>query len=168
MSPEVATRAAHGRETDVWGIGVMLYTMLVGRPPFETDNGVRATLTRVVLSDVKFPPSMSHEAKDLVTSLLRKNPRERLKLSGILDHPFMMKNTEFNRPGSSNSSRTDSNNRWISSDSGISSSYQTSSVSRSQPPPPEFLSSSRVPIINGALRRGRPESPPRSIQSRSR
>ena len=39
-------------EADVWALGCMLYTMLVGRPPFDTD-GVRSTLTKVVMSDIK-------------------------------------------------------------------------------------------------------------------
>jgi polo-like kinase 4 len=47
ISPEVAGRSSHGMETDVWSLGCMLYTMLVGRPPFETE-GVRGTLSKVM------------------------------------------------------------------------------------------------------------------------
>ena len=32
---EVATRGPHGLESDVWSLGCMLYTLLVGRPPFD-------------------------------------------------------------------------------------------------------------------------------------
>jgi polo-like kinase 4 len=52
ISPEVVTRAAHGLEADVWGLGCMLYTLLVGRPPFDTD-AIKSTLTRVVMADYK-------------------------------------------------------------------------------------------------------------------
>ncbi|KAA0202181.1 hypothetical protein HAZT_HAZT007182 [Hyalella azteca] len=48
MSPEVATRSSHGLESDVWSLGVMVYTMMVGRPPFHT-HAVRATITRALL-----------------------------------------------------------------------------------------------------------------------
>ena len=44
ISPEVATRSTHGLEADVWGLGCLLFTLLVGRPPFDT-AGVRSTLT---------------------------------------------------------------------------------------------------------------------------
>ena len=43
---QVATRSSHGLEVDVWGLGCLLYTWLVGRPPFDT-QGVRSTLTKV-------------------------------------------------------------------------------------------------------------------------
>nr|CAD7392615.1 unnamed protein product [Timema cristinae] len=84
----VATRSSHGLETDVWGLGCMLYTMLVGRPPFDTD-AVKSTLTRVVMANYEVPPHLSIEAKDLIESLLKKNPKDRIPLRRILDHPFM-------------------------------------------------------------------------------
>ena len=46
ISPEVATRSSHGLEADIWGLGCLLYTLLVGTPPFDT-TGVRSTLTKV-------------------------------------------------------------------------------------------------------------------------
>nr|CAG4638347.1 EOG090X03P9 [Cyclestheria hislopi] len=90
ISPEVATRSSHGLEADVWGLGCLLYTLLVGRPPFDTD-AVKSTLTRVVMADFKLPSNLSPEAKDLIQKLLKKNPKERLPLTGVLDHPFMKK-----------------------------------------------------------------------------
>ncbi|KAG8234949.1 hypothetical protein J437_LFUL015517 [Ladona fulva] len=91
ISPEVATRSSHGLEADVWGLGCMLYTLLIGRPPFDTD-AVKSTLTRVVMADYQLPSHLSPEARDLIDLLLKKNPKERIKLRAILDHPFMKKN----------------------------------------------------------------------------
>ncbi|MEE6461586.1 hypothetical protein FKM82_001330 [Ascaphus truei] len=88
ISPEIATRSAHGLESDVWSLGCMLYTFLVGRPPFDTDT-VKNTLNKIVLADYEMPSFMSREAKDLVFQLLRKNPADRLSLSSVLDHSFM-------------------------------------------------------------------------------
>nr|SVE70956.1 EOG090X03P9 [Daphnia similis]SVE71587.1 EOG090X03P9 [Daphnia similis]SVE72219.1 EOG090X03P9 [Daphnia similis] len=90
ISPEVATRSSHGFEADVWGLGCLLYTLLVGRPPFDTD-AVKSTLTRVVMADYKLPVTMSAEAKDLIQRLLKKNPKERPSLMEVLEHPFMKK-----------------------------------------------------------------------------
>jgi len=89
ISPEVATRSSHGLEADVWGLGCLLYTLLVGRPPFDTD-AVKSTLTRVVMADFTLPSNLSAEAKDLIQKLLKKNPRERLPLLELMEHPFMI------------------------------------------------------------------------------
>ena len=74
-------RSPHGLEADVWSLGCMLYTFLVGRPPFDTD-AVRSTLNRVITAAFDLPDHLSPEAKDLLQCLLKKNPKERLALSG--------------------------------------------------------------------------------------
>lgn len=51
ISPEIASRASHGLPADVWSLGCLLYTLLVGVPPFETD-AVKSTLTKIVMTDV--------------------------------------------------------------------------------------------------------------------
>ncbi|XP_061441060.1 serine/threonine-protein kinase PLK4 isoform X1 [Rhineura floridana] len=88
ISPEIATRSAHGLESDVWSLGCMFFTLLAGRPPFDT-NTVKNTLNKVVLADYEMPKFLSEEAQDLIHQLLRKNPADRLSLSSVLDHPFM-------------------------------------------------------------------------------
>lgn len=88
ISPEVASRSSHGLEADVWGLGCLLYTLLVGTPPFDT-HAVKSTLTRVVMANYKLPNHLSTEAKDLIDSLLQKNPKDRIKLAQILEHPFI-------------------------------------------------------------------------------
>lgn len=73
----------------------MLYTLLVGKPPFDTD-AVKSTLTRVVMADYIIPPYLSDNAKDLIEKLLKKNPKERIRLRDIHKHPFIT-NIERNR-----------------------------------------------------------------------
>uniref|UniRef100_A0A8D2JGI4 Serine/threonine-protein kinase PLK4 n=1 Tax=Varanus komodoensis TaxID=61221 RepID=A0A8D2JGI4_VARKO len=90
ISPEIATRSAHGLESDVWSLGCMFFTLLAGKPPFDTDT-VKNTLNKVVLADYEMPMFLSEEAQDLICQLLRKNPADRLSLSSVLDHPFMSK-----------------------------------------------------------------------------
>ena len=89
ISPEVATRSAHGLEADIWGMGCLLYTLLVGTPPFDT-SGVKSTLTKVVMSNYTLPAYLSIEAKDLIDAMLKKNPSERIKLSDIPNHPWLV------------------------------------------------------------------------------
>uniref|UniRef100_A0A182N8Y9 Serine/threonine-protein kinase PLK4 n=1 Tax=Anopheles dirus TaxID=7168 RepID=A0A182N8Y9_9DIPT len=88
ISPEVASRASHGLPADVWGLGCMLYTLLVGTPPFDT-NGVKSTLARVVTSLYHIPAHLSPDVRDLIERLLQKNPNERIKLDDVLKHPFL-------------------------------------------------------------------------------
>ncbi|CAB0036393.1 unnamed protein product [Trichogramma brassicae] len=88
IAPEVATRSSHGLETDVWSLGCMLYTLLVGTPPFDS-NAVQSTLTRVVMADYKMPSHLSENAKNLIDRLLKKNPIDRIRLRDILKHPFI-------------------------------------------------------------------------------
>ncbi|CAF0731588.1 unnamed protein product [Brachionus calyciflorus] len=115
ISPEIASRNAHGLEADVWSLGCMMYTFLTGKPPFDTD-GVRNTLNRVVHSDYEMPNYISPEAQDLIASLLKKNPAERLPLSKVLEHPFMSKRT--NSPLNSLSFKHGSFNESIDSGRG--------------------------------------------------
>ena len=90
ISPEIASRNAHGLEADVWSLGCMMYTFLTGKPPFDTD-GIRNTLNKVVLAEFEMPKYLSPEAQDLITCLLKKNPMDRIALSKVLEHPFMTK-----------------------------------------------------------------------------
>ena len=54
----------------------MLYTLLVGNPPFDA-NGVKNTLDRVILAEYNMPEKLSEEAKHLIMSLLQKDPNDR-------------------------------------------------------------------------------------------
>ena len=81
MAPEVTGRTPYGPEVDVWSLGVLLYTLLVGRHPFKTANDFEA---------------MSSEARDLVIKMLTRDPKARIRLSDVFNHPFIV-GTKFNR-----------------------------------------------------------------------
>lgn len=88
ISPEVASRNSHGLQADVWSLGCLLYTLLVGKPPFDT-QGVKSTLNKVVNANYELPAHLSAEAKDLIYNLLQKNPNDRITLDQILEHSFI-------------------------------------------------------------------------------
>lgn len=90
ISPEVASRSSHGLKTDNWSLGCLLYTLLVGRPPFDM-NGVKSTLTQVVIGNYTIPNHISAEAQDLIKRLLCKDQSKRIELHQVVTHPFMMK-----------------------------------------------------------------------------
>ena len=78
-------------KVDLWSLGVLTYEFLVGKPPFEAEsnNETYKLITRV---EVKYPPHVSTEAKDLISRLLRKSPSDRLTLDQVLEHPWITNN----------------------------------------------------------------------------
>lgn len=90
ISPEVASRSTHGLPADIWGLGCLLYTLLIGRAPFD-NNGVKSTLTQVVIGNYSIPDHISAEARDLIQRLLCKDPTKRIRLNEVIAHPFMIK-----------------------------------------------------------------------------
>lgn len=89
ISPEVVTRSSHGLESDVWSLGCMLFIMLVGHPPFDSKGAKESIFTNVVIGDYKVPSYVSVNARNLISECLQKNPKERIKLEAIPNHPFM-------------------------------------------------------------------------------
>lgn len=91
MAPEVAASSGHGLPSDVWAVGALLYTFLVGRPPFHADGPYERTLARVVDGAYAIPNdvTLSAEATDLISRLLQRNPADRPSLEQLLEHPFL-------------------------------------------------------------------------------
>ena len=93
IAPEViqgdkATRG-HSFEVDVWSMGVILYTCMCGKPPYEAKD-VKATYQRILANEYSFPKDVyiSDSAKDIIRSMLQSKPADRPKLHQIAVHPF--------------------------------------------------------------------------------
>jgi serine/threonine protein kinase len=91
ISPEVLDcKKGHSYEADIWSIGVIIYTMLIGRPPFETTN-VKDTYHRIRHNHYSFPERIrvSDAAKKLISKILSTEPSDRPSLESILCDPFV-------------------------------------------------------------------------------
>jgi RAC serine/threonine-protein kinase len=77
LAPEILTRTGHGRAVDWWSLGAILYEMLVGSPPFYSNNRQKL-FSKIQNSPVVFPPFISYEARDILEAFLHKNPAHRL------------------------------------------------------------------------------------------
>lgn len=73
------------------------YTMLLGRPPFETTN-LKETYRCIREARYTMPSSLLAPAKHLIASMLSKNPEDRPRLDDILRHEFFLQVGVF--PGS--------------------------------------------------------------------
>lgn len=90
IAPEILSGGSgHSFEVDIWSIGVILYTMLVGRPPFETTD-VKLTYKRIKANLYSYPSNaqVSVHAKSLIDSILQINPNKRPTIGQIMIHPF--------------------------------------------------------------------------------
>uniref|UniRef100_A0A671U916 Serine/threonine-protein kinase PLK n=1 Tax=Sparus aurata TaxID=8175 RepID=A0A671U916_SPAAU len=87
LSPEVLNKQGHGCESDIWALGCVMYTMLLGRPPFETTN-LKETYRCIREARYSLPSSLSPQAKQLIATLLAKIPEDRPNLDHILRHDF--------------------------------------------------------------------------------
>nr|XP_033786758.1 serine/threonine-protein kinase PLK2 [Geotrypetes seraphini] len=87
LSPEVLNKQGHGCESDIWALGCVMYTMLLGRPPFETTN-LKETYKCIREARYSMPSSLITPAKHLIASMLAKNPDERPSLDELSQHEF--------------------------------------------------------------------------------
>ena len=93
MAPEIVDGKGYGKEVDYWSIGIILYIMLCGFPPFYDENN-QALFKAILNCEYEFPSpywdNISDDAKDLIRRILVKDPKDRLNAEEILQHPWIM------------------------------------------------------------------------------
>uniref|UniRef100_A0A8C3G9M8 protein kinase C n=1 Tax=Cyclopterus lumpus TaxID=8103 RepID=A0A8C3G9M8_CYCLU len=77
LAPEVLTDTSYTRAVDWWGLGVLVYEMLVGESPFPGDDE-EEVFDSIVNDEVRYPRFLSTEAIGVMRRLLRRNPERRL------------------------------------------------------------------------------------------
>ncbi|KAF2848936.1 Pkinase-domain-containing protein [Plenodomus tracheiphilus IPT5] len=99
LSPEVALMTVkpgqseeyYTKAIDQWTLGILMYELLVGKPPFEAMNGL-ATQRKIAGykgKGVKFPRHISQRAEDLIGELLNIDAEKRMGLDDVLRHPWI-------------------------------------------------------------------------------
>ena len=85
LAPEIIAETGHGLAVDWWALGVLIFEMLVGAPPFKGDD-TPSLYKQIEKAKVSFPKGqMSKGAQAIISELLRKKPKERLG-SGAKGH----------------------------------------------------------------------------------
>jgi calcium-dependent protein kinase len=96
IAPEVL-RGQYDEKCDIWSIGVIMYILLSGEPPFPGSDD-KEILKNVVQGKYNFSrevwKSRSEEAKQFIKKLMNIRPAERLTASECLNHPWLLKKTD--------------------------------------------------------------------------
>ncbi|KAJ7621162.1 kinase-like domain-containing protein [Roridomyces roridus] len=98
IAPELLESQGYTKTVDWWTLGVLLYEMMTGLPPFYDEN-VNTMYQRILTDPLNFPLDMPSEARSVMTGLLQRDPTRRLGAHGseeIKKHPFFSK-IDWNR-----------------------------------------------------------------------
>ena len=90
VAPEILEKKnGHSYEVDIWSLGVVIYTMLFGVPPFDA-NDEKIICKKIKMNSYKFPDNIKVDpsAKKLISSLLNLDPSKRPSLDTIVEHDF--------------------------------------------------------------------------------
>ena len=91
-APEIIQYQPYDERVDNWSLGVIVYTLLGGYPPFY-ESTTRATFQQIVTGAYQFHPAfwdgISRDAKNMISRLLTINPEQRLTSAEALEHAWM-------------------------------------------------------------------------------
>ncbi|XP_015185036.1 PREDICTED: protein kinase C isoform X2 [Polistes dominula] len=94
IAPEILQELEYGASVDWWALGVLMYEMMAGQPPFEADNE-DDLFESILRDDVLYPIWISKEAVSILKGFMTKNPAKRLGCvvanrgeAAIREHPF--------------------------------------------------------------------------------
>ncbi|KAF5927966.1 hypothetical protein HPG69_013796 [Diceros bicornis minor] len=96
VAPEVLGPEKYDKSCDMWSLGVIMYILLCGFPPFYSNTGQAISpgmKRRIRLGQYGFPnpewSEVSDDAKQLIRLLLKTDPTERLTITQFMNHPWI-------------------------------------------------------------------------------
>ncbi|KAI6239106.1 Non-specific serine/threonine protein kinase [Aphelenchoides fujianensis] len=100
-APEILSSSPYGKAVDVWSIGVIMYILLSGYPPFYSSHGAPISpgmKRRIRAGQYEFPSvdfdRVSEAAKHLIRGCLKTDPAERITIDQVMQHKWL---THFNK-----------------------------------------------------------------------
>ena len=91
MAPEILKQEPYNEKCDIWSIGVIIYQMLYGQPPFKPKKGASCSdllnLIEKGMIDFKTNEEISEKAIDLIKKMLVYNPNKRISFENFFEHP---------------------------------------------------------------------------------
>ncbi|XP_057702217.1 MAP kinase-activated protein kinase 3 [Corythoichthys intestinalis] len=96
VAPEVLGPEKYDKSCDMWSLGVIMYILLCGFPPFYSNTGQAISpgmKRRIRMGQYEFPnpewADVSQEGKSLIHQLLKTDPNERMTISQFMNHPWI-------------------------------------------------------------------------------
>ena len=94
MAPEIMTHKSYDNKSDLWSVGVIMYELLFGTTPYHAKNMIQL-MKKIKKRDVIIPEEyaglISDECKELLLSLLHRNPRRRINWDNFFTHKWFEK-----------------------------------------------------------------------------
>uniref|UniRef100_A0A4W4GKB1 non-specific serine/threonine protein kinase n=1 Tax=Electrophorus electricus TaxID=8005 RepID=A0A4W4GKB1_ELEEL len=101
VAPEVLGPEKYDKSCDMWSLGVIMYILLCGYPPFYSNHGLAISpgmKTRIRMGQYEFPnpewSEVSEEAKQLIRMLLKTEPTLRMTITEFMNHPWINQSME--------------------------------------------------------------------------
>jgi len=90
MAPEICNNMQYTIKADLWSIGVLLYEMVTGNPPYCARNHLEL-IKKLMREEFRFPSylAISPECKELITRLLTKDPEDRINWDDFFHHVWL-------------------------------------------------------------------------------
>ncbi|KAI8615765.1 kinase-like domain-containing protein, partial [Chytriomyces sp. MP71] len=88
MAPELIQEKPYSHLVDIWALGIILFELFTGLPPFYTTN-IFKLIEMILNSQVQYPPEISEVFTSLLVSLLQKEPESRINWPNLREHPFL-------------------------------------------------------------------------------
>ncbi|XP_062842907.1 MAP kinase-activated protein kinase 2 [Trichomycterus rosablanca] len=101
VAPEVLGPEKYDKSCDMWSLGVIMYILLCGYPPFYSNHGLAISpgmKKRIRMGQYEFPnpewSEVSEEAKQLIRALLKTEPTQRMTITEFMNHPWINQSME--------------------------------------------------------------------------
>lgn len=88
IAPEILNKKGHSFEVDIWSIGCVMFTLLVGQPPFETKT-LKDTYSKIRKCEYRLPHSLRKSAAQMIMDMLQSDPAKRPSVHKCVQYDFL-------------------------------------------------------------------------------